>query len=185
MVRCVKRCLRKVLGTAKLSQDELSTALTEVERTLNSRPLTYLYEELGDELTPSHLLYGYRIFNLPENVSYNIEHNEDQDKLTKRFSYLTNRLSHFWNRWRKDYVTDLREYHKESSNKSVCVAKGDLVLIHEDNVKRGLWKMGVIEELITGKDGKTRGVTVRKAGKGKSELVEEKGEMRKKMEDMR
>ena len=79
--------------------------------------------------------------NLPESVSSNIEHYEDQDKLTKRFLYLTNRLSHFWNRWRKEYITDLREYHKESSNKSVCVAKGNLVLIHQDNVKRGPWKM--------------------------------------------
>ena len=35
MVGCVKRCLRKVLGTAKLSQNEFSTALTEVESTLN------------------------------------------------------------------------------------------------------------------------------------------------------
>ena len=171
MVGCVKRCLRKVLGTAKLSQDELSTVLTEVESTLNSRPLTYLYDELGDTLTPSHLLCGYRMSSLPESISSNIEYDEDHDKLTKRFLYLTNRLSHFWNRWRKEYITDLREYHKESSNKSVCVAKGDLVLIHEDNVKRGLWKMGVIEELITGKDGKTRGATVRKAGKGKSEFI--------------
>ena len=44
MVQSVKRCLRKVLGSAKLSFDELSAVLAEVESTLNSRPLTYEYE---------------------------------------------------------------------------------------------------------------------------------------------
>ena len=36
MVRSTKRCLRKIVGQAKLSYDELLTALTEVEIVLNS-----------------------------------------------------------------------------------------------------------------------------------------------------
>ena len=33
--------------------------LTEVESTLNSRPLAYEYNEIEEEvLTPSHLIYG-------------------------------------------------------------------------------------------------------------------------------
>ena len=54
MVGCVKQCLRKTLGKARLKQDELATVLVEVECTLNSRPLTYEYDEVGEEvLTPS------------------------------------------------------------------------------------------------------------------------------------
>ena len=49
MVRSVKRCLRKVLGNAKLTADELTTVLVEIESTLNARPLTDDYEELERE----------------------------------------------------------------------------------------------------------------------------------------
>jgi hypothetical protein len=59
MVGKVKRCLRKVLGNAKLTYDELLTTLVEIEGTLNSRPLIYAYDEVGVEvLTPSHLIFG-------------------------------------------------------------------------------------------------------------------------------
>ena len=34
------------------------------------------------------------------------------------------------------------------------------MLIKEDNLKRNAWIMGKVEELITGKDGVTRGATV-------------------------
>ena len=62
MVASVKGCVRKTLGNARLSFDELSTLLTEIECTLNSRPLTYEYNEVGEEvLTPSHLIYGRQI----------------------------------------------------------------------------------------------------------------------------
>ena len=69
MVASVKGCLRKTLGNARLSFDELSTLLTEIECTLNSRPLTYEYNEVGEEvLTPSHLIYGRQIKTLPDKI---------------------------------------------------------------------------------------------------------------------
>ena len=101
MVGSVKRCLRKVLGNARLTYDELSTVLTEVENTLNSRPLTYLYDELGEALTPSHLLHGRRPPALSEDIEPELELDETGDKLSKRFLYLTKKFSHFWNRWKK------------------------------------------------------------------------------------
>ena len=38
----MKRCLRKMIGRAKLSFDKLSTAITEVEMIINLRQLTYV-----------------------------------------------------------------------------------------------------------------------------------------------
>ena len=45
-----------------------------------------------------------------------------------------------------------------------------MVLIQEENVKRGLWKTGIVKELIYGKDGQVRGAQIRKAG-GKYETL--------------
>ena len=44
LVGSTKRCLKKVLGNAKLKFDELLTVLIEIECTLNNRPLTYIYD---------------------------------------------------------------------------------------------------------------------------------------------
>eukprot|EP00794_Sanderia_malayensis_P012361 gene12361-biopygen9857 len=73
--------------------------------------------------------------------------------------------------WRKEYLVDLREFHKIKDNNPSKIGKGDLVLLYEDNVKRALWKVGIVEDLITGKDGQCRGAVVRKSGKGKSERL--------------
>ena len=98
MVGCVKPCLRKVLGNARLTFDELFTVLIEVEGTLNSRPLTYEYDEAGEEvLTPSHLIFGRRIKTVPDEIVEGEE--EGESRYTRRFRYLSVRLAHFWNRW--------------------------------------------------------------------------------------
>ena len=48
---------------------------------------------------------------------------------------------------------------------------GGIVIVHEDNAKRGLWKIAVIEGLIIGKDGVVRGAMVRRARRRKSEAL--------------
>ena len=168
MVASVKDCLRKALGHARLSFDEMSTLLTEVESTLNSRPLTYEYNEVEEEvLTPSHLIYGRRIKTLPDEI---VEPDDDmsQDVCSSRFKYLSTRLIHFWNRWRKEYLANLREFHRCKSGKQErTVEVGDVVLVYEEERKRGEWKMGVVESLVTGKDGVVRGANVRVITKGK------------------
>ena len=45
----MKRCLKKVIGKARLDFNELQTILTEVESIVNSHPITYVYDELESE----------------------------------------------------------------------------------------------------------------------------------------
>jgi len=71
MVDSMKRCLRKFIGQAKFSLDELHTAVVEVESIINSTPLTYLSQcDLDEALTPSHLITGRRVINLPDDLGY-------------------------------------------------------------------------------------------------------------------
>ena len=43
MVKSVKRCLKKTIGNATLSYDELLTAVVEVEMFLNSQSLSFVF----------------------------------------------------------------------------------------------------------------------------------------------
>ena len=134
MVRSVKRCLRKVLGNSLISFDELTTILAEVECILNSHPLSYLYDELGGEvLTPSHLLFGRRLLVLPSGINTHpkLSEHDSQYTVNRRLLHLTRILSHFWNKWRLDYIMDLRETHKLNNNKSVQMEIGDVVLVQD------------------------------------------------------
>ena len=167
MVGSVKACLRKVLGKARLSFDELLTVLVEVVGTLNSRPLTYEYSEAGYEvLIPSHLIYERRIQSLPDEIAEEPEENESG--CYERFRYLTEKLAHFSKRWRNEYLVNLREFHRTKSGRVVKqVQVGDVVTVFEENKKRGEWKLAVVESLITGKDRVVRGANVRVIAKGK------------------
>ena len=166
MIGTMKRCLRKVLSNARMTFEELQTILVEVEGTLNSRPLTYEYDEVGSEvLTPAHLICGRRLLSIPDHA---VEDDVTDSKLLKRFRYLARKKEHFWNRWRREYLADLREYQKGTKQINGRVVKvGEPVLVYEEHVSRCNWKVGVVEKLIVGKDGHARGAKVRLVAKGK------------------
>ena len=169
MVQSVKRCLRKVLGNARLSFDEMLTVLVEVEGTLNSRPLTYDEDNPAEEvLTPSHLIYGRRIQSLPEVQEEEDEFGEGREAYARRYKYLGKKLHHFWKRWQREYLLALRERHEgRTASKGRSAKEGDVVIVHEDGVKRGDWKMGVVDGLIRGRDNEVRGAHVRVTTNGR------------------
>ena len=55
--------------------------------------------------------------------------------------------------------------------KGESVAVGDVVVIHNDDMKRGFWNFGIAEELITGQDDEVRGAVIRVNNKNKSKLL--------------
>ena len=108
----VKRCLRKTTGSARLTYNELITALTEVEGILNSRPLSYVStEDMEDPLTPSHLLSGYHILSLPDQTMCDDSNSDDNEgtrkDLTRRMRHLCKTVDDFWKRWRWEYLIEL------------------------------------------------------------------------------
>ena len=173
LIRSVKRCLRKVVGGARLTRDELNTVVTEVEMVINARPLGYVgmtSDDMEPPLTPSHLLHGRRISQMAEEP---VEAALDPDfsipesnttTLDKRMKHMKMVMHHFWSRWQKEYVLELRTACKNSSKFSKYpsdVSKGDVVIIYDKEQPRGSWKTGVVERLHEGADGKCRGADVR------------------------
>eukprot|EP00731_Ephydatia_muelleri_P019650 Em0012g475a len=154
-VGLMKRCLKKSIGQAKVTLDELTTIVAEVDITLNSRPLTYLYaEELEEPLTPSHLLVGRRLYNLPDpscGVDKDPTYGEKASHatLTRRMKYLGTMLQHFWLRWRREYLTELREHHRygrlgASTNHHDIVRVGDIVTVYNKNMPTAFWKLAKV-----------------------------------------
>lgn len=67
MIKSAKRCLKKMLGGAKVTYDELLTMVVEEEAILNSRTLTYVYpDDVDEQLIPSHLVTGRRLLSIPD-----------------------------------------------------------------------------------------------------------------------
>ena len=177
LIRSVKRCLKKIIGRAKLTHEELLTIVTEVEMIVNSRPLSYVsQEDLDEPITPSHLLIGKRVLSLPDSLCYedDEEYTVTPQIISKRLKHLNQMMDKFWRRWRNEYLLELRDAHRYYSpeGKGAKVAIGDMVVVHSDSKKRGFWNLGRIEELINGQDGFTRGAVVRVyTGQKKSKLL--------------
>ena len=91
LVKSVKLSLKKCLRNARLNYDELSTTL---EAVLNSRPLTYVYDEFEESLTPSHLVIGRRILSMTSK-NYSIDDGHTQQALSRRARFLQRILDHF------------------------------------------------------------------------------------------
>ena len=158
MVGLVKRALNKTVRNGTLTWGELQDVLLDVEVTMNNRPLSYVEEDIQSPiLTPSLLQFGHPNL-LPETQSHQLE-NQD---LRKRARYLKKCKDVLWGRWSSEYLRGLREQHNlKHKGSKVALAKGDVVIIKGEEKNRGLWKLGIVEELITGRDRVVRGAKLR------------------------
>ena len=164
MIKSAKRCLKKAIGRSCLTFDELMTLVTEIEAVLNSRPLTFVStEDIEEPLTPSHLVCGYRVLSLPD-VSFN-EGDEDYGVTVSDLTHRAKKtLDKFWKRWKREYLLELREHHRSPKPPGVDahpIGKGDLVTVYDDSHPRGLWRLGVVQDLNKSSDGEVRGACVR------------------------
>ena len=160
MVRNVKIALRKTLGKARLTFEELSTVLAEIECVINTQHLTYVYDDVSEPLTPSHLLFGRNINDRPQSNVNILETNVED--CVKRVKYLQITIQQFWKRFKSSYLNELREHHllqkKKHSDDPDKLVVGDIVIIKEDYVTPcSLWKTGKIVSLVVGNDGMVTG----------------------------
>lgn len=154
-VKSTKSLILRSIGLHKLVAEEFMTLLTQIEATLNSRPLCALTNDTSnfDALTPSHFLTLEPSTSLPEP---NLE-NVPMSKLN-RWRLISDIHKHFWTRWKNEYLTTLQVRSKWfTDSKSLSV--GDLVLIREATHPLQ-WSIGRIRQLHPGSDGIARVATV-------------------------
>ena len=99
-----------------------------------------------------------RTSQLPENQPWR---NEDKD-LRKRAKYLRSCKESLWKRWRRKYLTALRERHNlvhKTSKQQIKI--GDAVIVCTTDKNRGKWPMAFVVKLFPGSDGRTRGVQLK------------------------
>ncbi|XP_074661993.1 uncharacterized protein LOC141914638 [Tubulanus polymorphus] len=171
LVGLTKQVLKRVLVRAYISMSELITLVAEIEMVINNRPLTYLSDDVTDPepLTPSHLLHGRVMSNLPHlsdtdaisDPEYGVSINTQN--LQKRAQRVMELFEHFRSRWTNEYVIALRERHLSMRNngRTSEIRSGDVVLVHDDQKRRINWKLAIVTKLNYGNDGAVRSAEIR------------------------
>ena len=158
LIRSVRRILHAMIGEHLVNEETLVTFLVEVEKILNSRPITRVSSDPSDlePLTPNHiLLQRHNPCSAPSEF-------EDSDKFQARWKRVHILANEFWARWVKEYLPMLQErqkWLKQRRNFQV----GDLVIMKDTNTPRGQWPKALVQETFPDSDGVVRQVLVRSA----------------------
>lgn len=160
-VKSFKFHFKRVVGDAKLTFEEFSTVMNQVEAILNSRPICPLSNDPDDceVLTPGHFLIGRPLNAIPEPMLIDLKSNR-----LDKWQRLTKMVQMIWSKWQRDYLSNLQQRTKwlfKQNNVNV----GVLVLVKEDNMPTCKWCLGRIAEIIPGSDGLVRVVKVKIKGK--------------------
>jgi hypothetical protein len=160
-IRTIRKLLQAVLEEQHLkvakSEEQLHTLMCEIEKTINSRPLTRSSDDPEDleVLTPNHLLQ----LRTPEMLPPG-KFDEKDNYVRRRWRQVQYIADLYWKRWAKEYLTTLQERQKWlQPTRNVKV--GDIVLVVDNTAPRNSWPMGRVEEVNIGNQGCVRSVSVR------------------------
>lgn len=166
LIGSVKSSLHKSLFKKRISFNELRTLLCEIECIINSRPITYLSEDIREEyLSPSHLIYGRTVTLFPPLNSFgaDVPYRENLD-LRVQYARLSDLLKKYEKVWMNSYLTSLKERHLTCAKDKSCLVKvGDLVLVLIENKTRANYPLGLVTQLIKGNDDVVRSAIVHTA----------------------
>ncbi|XP_041976170.1 uncharacterized protein LOC121730976 [Aricia agestis] len=144
--------------TGPLSVDELQRSLDALTRLVQQECFSEQYH--SDDflpLTPAHFLIG-RPLTAPacENLT------TIEPTRLGRYERVEQIRQHFWQRWSKEYVSELQQRTKWKDNNE-DITPNILVLIKEDNTPPLNWKLGRVTEVFPGTDGVSRVAEIRTA----------------------
>ncbi|XP_041631135.1 uncharacterized protein [Drosophila kikkawai] len=151
-VKSFKAYFYKYTAAGKYPFEELATLLAKIEACLNSRPISPMSEDPTDlvALSPGHFLIDGPLLAVSEPL---IE--ENPISIINRWRRLKALHQQFCVRWKEEY---LKELHKRNKWKfpSRDLQAGDMVVIKEESLPANEWRLGRIQLVCPGADGKIR-----------------------------
>lgn len=160
-VKSIKHHLKRTIGEAKLTFEEMATVLTQIEACLNSRPLSPLTDDPDDleALTPGHFLIGGPLIAPPE-----ANRLDDNINGLTRWQLCSRIQQAFWKRWSSEYLSRLQQRPKWT-NKTNNIKVNDMVLLKDEQLPSTRWPLGRISAIHPGKDNMVRVVSVKVGSK--------------------
>jgi len=158
-VKSCKTHLAKVVGSALLTFEELTTVITQIEAILNSRPLTPMSADPTDlqALTPGHFLIGRPLVSILNADLTNLNVNR-----LDRYQLLEQMKQNFWKRWSVEYLAQLQQRNKWKEVQGT-IKRGTMVVMREPNIPPMNWRLGRVVDVHPGRDGLVRVVDVKTA----------------------
>ena len=149
LVRSVKKHLLFVMQEDNLSIEVLATVLAKAEHAVNSRPLTHVGADGRDEMVLSPM--NFLCPGVFAHSSDEVLPPSPPDEAVLRYSWRQSRalVDGFWKRWARDYVSALQarpKWRKVEAN----LAVDDVVLLVDEQVRRGDWRLGRVVEVECG-----------------------------------
>ncbi|XP_055307051.1 uncharacterized protein LOC129571301 [Sitodiplosis mosellana] len=104
-VKSIKLHLKRTIADNKLTFEELSRLLAQIEACVNSRPLCRLSSDPNDlmALTTAHFLVGQSLILPPEEC-----HIEAKATWLNRWQKVQQLMQYFWKRWQFEYLNQLQ-----------------------------------------------------------------------------
>ena len=162
LVRTIKVAMAAAISRKLLTVEEFTTVVKESEAIVNNRPLTYQQVDSQDiPLTPSQLIRG-RNINLFPAITTPAGDEMDTNRLRHQYVVLSNTLRSFSRRWRDEYLTSLREKHRNTcaTDNNYEIKAGEIVLLKMHDLPREDWPLAKVQKTFKDTNGVIRSVAV-------------------------
>ena len=103
------------------------------------------------------LIYGKRLLPYRDNFAQSQLKGRDSAKV--RWEHRAHVMDHLYALWRQEYRLSLQQRAKWFTSQP-CIKVGDVVVLHEEKVKRGYWSLARVCKIFPSRDGSVRKVEI-------------------------
>ena len=107
----------------------------------------------------NHLLFGRQLLHYSNTTSTAVRNLTVLSSTNDKINCISN---YFWNRWRHEYVVNIRETQRTSklNINSQKINANDIMLVYDEKVPRHFWRIGRVTGVLPSRDSEIRGAIV-------------------------